>query len=182
MNVRSLCLAILNRSDATGYEIRKLSTEAEYSYFVDASYGSIYPALNKLEQDGMVTCRQEVQEGKPARKIYSITDTGRAEFRQTLKIPPQHDLFKSEFLLLAMNANLVDRETMQTAIDQRFAYLNGEIALMEAAGSCGCDDCLCWISEYGLEVTRASLNFLEKNQHKLLALTETRELDRQAAE
>ncbi len=182
MNVRSLCLAILNMSDATGYEIRKLSTEAEYSYFVDASYGSIYPALNKLEQDGMVTCRQEVQVGKPARKIYSITEAGREEFRQALKIPPQQDLFKSEFLLLAMNANLVDRETLKTAIDQRFAYLNDEIALMEAAGNCDCHDCMCWISRYGLTVQRASLKFLEENQQELLSMTQPREISHQAAE
>ena len=41
MSVRTLCLAILSFGDATGYEIRKLSTEGRYSYFVDASFGSV---------------------------------------------------------------------------------------------------------------------------------------------
>ena len=40
MNVRTICLAILYDGDSTGYEIRKLSTEGEYSYFIDASYGA----------------------------------------------------------------------------------------------------------------------------------------------
>ena len=80
MNVRTLCLAILYFGDATGYEIRKLSTEGKYSYFVEASYGAIYPALAKLEKDGLVTCRIEAVEGKPSRKVYSITDAGRNEF------------------------------------------------------------------------------------------------------
>ena len=44
MNVRTICLAILYDGEATGYEIRKLSVEGEYSYFIDASFGSIYPA------------------------------------------------------------------------------------------------------------------------------------------
>ncbi len=165
MNVRSLCLAILNMSDATGYEIRKLSTEAEYSYFVDASFGSIYPALNKLEVDGMVTCRLEEQVGKPARKVYSITEAGRQEFRVSLNIPPQKDLFKSEFLLLAMNANFVDRETLQIAIDQRFVYLKEELALISDAGNSCEHDGMRWIARYGCFVHEASLKFLEENQH-----------------
>lgn len=182
MNVRSLCLAILNMSDATGYEIRKLSTEAEYSYFVDASFGSIYPALNKLESDNMVTCRLEAQVGKPARKVYSITELGRHEFRDALKISPQKDLFKSEFLLLAMNANFVDRETLQMAIDQRFEYLKEEIAIVNAAGEGCAHEGLSWISRYGRTCMEASLNFLQENQQELLEMTEPRELDRQAAE
>jgi PadR family transcriptional regulator AphA len=182
MNVRSLCLAILNMSDATGYEIRKLSTEAEYSYFVDASFGSIYPALNKLEADSMVTCRLEAQVGKPARKIYSITAAGRQEFRDSLKIPPQKDLFKSEFLLLAMNANFVDRETLQIAIDQRFVFLREELAIMLDAGNCSEHDGMRWIASYGRYVHEASLKFLEENQQELLAMTEPRDIGRQAAE
>jgi PadR family transcriptional regulator AphA len=182
MNVRSLCLAILNMSDATGYEIRKLSTEAEYSYFVDASFGSIYPALNKLESDNMVTCRLEAQVGKPARKIYSITELGRHEFREALKISPQKDLFRSEFLLLAMNANFVDRETLQMAIDQRFTYLKEELALISNAGTECEHDGMRWIARYGSTIYEASLKFLEENQQELLAMTEPRELGKQAAE
>ena len=74
MSVRSLCLAILSFGDATGYEIRKESTEGRFSYFDDASFGSIYPALARLESEGLVTVREEPQAGKPARKVYSITD------------------------------------------------------------------------------------------------------------
>jgi len=59
MNVRTICLAILYDGDATGYEIRKLSVEGEYSYFIDASYGAIYPSLARLEQEKLVTARVE---------------------------------------------------------------------------------------------------------------------------
>ena len=52
MNVRILCLSILFDTEAaSGYEIRKLSTEGEFAYFVEASFGSIYPALAKLEEE-----------------------------------------------------------------------------------------------------------------------------------
>ena len=67
MNVKTLCLAILYDENATGYEIRKLSVEGEYAYFVEASFGSIYPALAKLEEEGLVTSQVELQDGKPAK-------------------------------------------------------------------------------------------------------------------
>ena len=65
MNVRTICLAILYDAEATGYEIRKLSVEGEYSYFIDASYGAIYPALAKLEE-GARRIRNPVAARNPA--------------------------------------------------------------------------------------------------------------------
>jgi hypothetical protein len=57
MNVRTLCLSILYEGEATGYDIRRLCMEGEFAYFVEASFGSIYPALAKLEDEGLVTSR-----------------------------------------------------------------------------------------------------------------------------
>ena len=45
MNVKTLCLSILYEGEATGYEIRRLCVEGECSYFIEASFGSIYPCL-----------------------------------------------------------------------------------------------------------------------------------------
>ena len=95
MNTQSLILAILNFEDASGYEIKKESSEGAFSYFVDISYGSIYPTLAKLEADGLVEGRSEAQSGKPDKKVYSITDKGREEFISTLSVAPQKDKFKS---------------------------------------------------------------------------------------
>ena len=84
MNVRTLCLSVLYDGDATGYDIRRLCADGEFSYFVEASYGSIYPALAKLEADRLVTSRAEQQDGRPARKVYSITEMGRLAFAEEL--------------------------------------------------------------------------------------------------
>src|SRR5690606_30241338 len=99
MNVRTICLAILYEGEATGYEIRKLSVEADYSYFIEASYGSIYPALAKLEAEELVTSRCKLQPGKPNKKIYTITDAGRTAFLNSLFEDLDDDMFRSEFLL-----------------------------------------------------------------------------------
>lgn len=115
MNVRTICMAILYDGDATGYEIRKLSVEGEYSYFIDASYGSIYPALARLEQEKLVTSRVEQQDGKPAKKVYSITTAGRTAFIHSLFEKLGEDEFRSEFLLFLRFAS----ELPQSLVEQR---------------------------------------------------------------
>ena len=68
MNVRTLCLGVLSAGEASGYQIKKEIEEGLFSHFIDASYGSIYPALTQLAGEGLVTVRAEEQSGKPDKK------------------------------------------------------------------------------------------------------------------
>ncbi len=167
MNVRTLCLAILYFGDATGYEIRKLSTEGKYSYFVEASFGAIYPALAKLEQDGLVTCRREAVEGKPARKIYSITEAGRREFVHSLQDVPKPDLFRSEFLLIAMCADILPPAVVNRAIETRIGQLQAEIGhLTHVAAETGHAGSR-WAADYGVSCLTRSLQYLQDKRDEL---------------
>ena len=60
MDVRTLCLGVLSLGDASGYEIKK-RLESTFNHFYDASFGSIYPALNQLQKEGLVRCEPEAQ-------------------------------------------------------------------------------------------------------------------------
>lgn len=177
MNVRSVCLAILHFSDATGYEIKKMSTEERFSYFVDASFGSIYPALSRLQDDECVTVREEYESGKPPRKIYSITDKGRQELIESLQVVPRPDSFKSEFLLTALCSELVDRDTLIRAVDNRIKGLKDKLEMLESVNSClaGGLPGMKWIAEYGRSVTRASLEHLIEHRHELESLARSTE-------
>mgnify|MGYP002622776726 CR=1 FL=1 len=113
MNVRTLCLSILYDEEASGYDIRRMCTEGNFAYFVEASYGSIYPALARLEDDGLVSSRTEQQAGKPARKVYSITEAGKAAFAAELSEPLGEDVFRSPFLLFARFAHILPRDLVE---------------------------------------------------------------------
>lgn len=173
MNTRTFCLAILSFGDTTGYEIRKSSIEGRHSYFVDASYGAIYPALTKLESDGCVTSRQETQPGKPARKVYTITDRGRRELFDALCEPPAKDVFKSEFLLIAMSASQLPREVVARAIAVRERQLEEEIELVRSIRDDATAEDSNWICDYGFACLSASLDHLREHGDRLLALAGT---------
>lgn len=170
MNVRTLCLAILSRGDTTGYEIRKQSVDGRFSHFVDASFGSIYPALARLEADGLVTSRQEAQAGKPDRKIYSISETGRAEFAASLLQPPRQDIFRSEFLLVAMFAELAGPAAVARAIALRTKQIEQErnhlMSISDEKPSASVD----WVCRYGIACMEGSLAYLTNNKERLMAI------------
>jgi len=181
MNVRTLCLAILNLQDATGYEIKKLCIEGRFQHFVETSFGSIYPALSKLEKDGSVTCQTQAQDGKPDRKIYSITDAGRIEFIKLINVMPKPDNFKSEFLLLSINAEIASRELLEAAIDAQFFQYQGELEMIESVLE-ECDQpALLWTAKYGKATLEAKINYLKNNKDQLLAMAGV-SLTAQAAE
>ena len=97
MDIKTLCLGILSLGDATGYEIKKIGAEGSFSFFSEASYGSIYPALGKLMEEGLVTCRAMAQDKRPDKKVYSLTESGREELTISLRKDPDPDKNRSEF-------------------------------------------------------------------------------------
>ena len=52
MDAKTLCLGALSRGDASGYEIKKAFEEGPLSHIHEASFGAIYPALTRLDEQG----------------------------------------------------------------------------------------------------------------------------------
>lgn len=135
MDVRTICLGILTRGDATGYEIKKLFEDGRFHYFVEASYGSIYPALSRLTEEGLVSLRAEVQAKRPERKIYSITEKGRQAFLAALREGLPGDRYRSPFLFSMMFCDLLPGTRVDELVD---AYIAGaEAKLAQLEGDCG---------------------------------------------
>jgi DNA-binding PadR family transcriptional regulator len=98
MDVRSMILGFLMDGRMTGYELKK-KFSMSFSFFSGLSYGSIYPALKGMEEEGLITLKVEIQDGSPNRKVYSITDAGRETFLAVLRAPFDLDRPKNSFLM-----------------------------------------------------------------------------------
>ena len=170
MNVRTICLAILYEGEATGYEIRKLSVEGDYSYFIDASFGSIYPALAKLEAEDLVSSHVEQQEGKPAKKIYAITEAGRHAFIASLFENLGEDEYRSEFLLFARFASELPATLVETRLKERLASINASVAELEGLCNEQTHPADCWVISYGRTCMTAARDYIEAHMGELIAL------------
>ncbi len=80
-DLEALILAVLADHALHGYEISKrIRTQSQD--VLKYGEGQLYPALHKLEQSGFIQAEWMLQDGKPDRKVYSITSAGREELER----------------------------------------------------------------------------------------------------
>ena len=163
MNIRTLCLGILSFGDATGYEIKKMAEEGLFSHFIEASFGSIYPALTKMTEEGLLSCRAEAQEGKPDKKVYSITAEGQDALRQALTVFPRKDKFKSEFLFIMLLSAHVDQDHVAEVLRRRAAELEEELEMIRACSECASLPGARFVNGYGQTVIEAAHTYVTQN-------------------
>jgi len=94
-------LGFLNYSPATGYELKHF-LDVSTSYFWHAKQSQIYTTLKKMEENDLISSRFEPQEGRPNRRVYTISQTGKEELRKWLNKPLANLEKRKERLLLKL--------------------------------------------------------------------------------
>jgi DNA-binding PadR family transcriptional regulator len=94
---RYAILGALLEGPSTGYEIKALMGRSTV-YFWRESDSTIYPMLKILAKEGKVLS-EVAYVGKKKKEIFSITPSGREEFRAWLKGPTSEETPRNEFLL-----------------------------------------------------------------------------------
>ncbi len=86
MSLKHGLLGLLNYGPMTGYELHK-AFEASLGFFWQATQSQVYRELNAMEQGGFLSSERVIQEERPNKRVYSITDAGRSELMQWLSSP-----------------------------------------------------------------------------------------------
>lgn len=94
---RYAILGVLLEGPTTGYEIKSLMGRSTV-YFWRESDSTIYPMLKVLAEEGKVLSKI-VYVGKKKKEVFSITETGRAEFKIWLEGQTGSETPRNEFLL-----------------------------------------------------------------------------------
>ena len=85
--IELLILFELNRKILTMYGVSK-SIKEDFSVLTTPSYGTIKPALNRLESAGFVRPQKEMSKGGRPSTYYSITDNGAKELKNLIMSQP----------------------------------------------------------------------------------------------
>lgn len=168
MDTKSLCLGALSLGDASGYEIKKMFEEGSFSLFYDAGYGSIYPALNKLLTDGMVTCVAVEQENRPAKKVYSLTDLGMTYLKTDLSKQPARDKNRSETITMMFFGHLLSRSHREEILESYINYFREGCNCIEDIDPTDHPHGRLFVRGLGLAVYKAAATYLEENKDILL--------------
>ena len=109
-----LILGLLILSPMTGYELQQF-IRRHLALICSDSAGSVQTALAKLEREGKITARETAQ-GKRRKKVFSVTDGGRAAFSAWVAQPMQADRVKNMELARLFFAGLAKPEERTAAI------------------------------------------------------------------
>jgi DNA-binding PadR family transcriptional regulator len=169
MNISNLCLGVLSLCEASGYEIKQMF-ESSFIHFQAVSFGSIYPALAKLSDQGLVTYREETQEKRPTKKVFSITEKGRKHFYDNLAATEPTEQHRSDFLMLLTFAHLLPDERLKEIIDTQITQITAELeTLKETEGEYWqLTPGMRFTIDYGIAAYSAVLEFMHQRRDQLL--------------
>lgn len=126
MSLKHALLGFLNYGPMTGYEVKKFF-DVSVAHFWNAELSQIYPALRQMESEGLVEMEVDVQDARPNRKVYSITDDGRRELLEWLAQPADKEMVREPVLIkVFFGSNLKPEElvrVLRSRIDEIHDYL-----------------------------------------------------------
>lgn len=181
MDVKTLCLGVLSRGDATGYEIKKQCEEGPFAYFYAAGFGSIYPALNTLKNENLISVNEVTQNGKPSKKVYSITPEGKHALIDALEEPPAPDRLRSDFLFIMFFGQLLPARDVDTLIGQRLDMLHKRLGEMEECRHPDMPGGEAFSLGYGMAIYKAAADYLDSHRHELVGAALRNEMPGEAS-
>jgi PadR family transcriptional regulator AphA len=101
-------LTLLARESLSGYDLAQ-HMKRPLGFFWQAQHSQIYPELAYLEEQECVSHQVIVQEDRPQKKLYTITEVGRAMLKAWVTQPPPPPLERNELLLKAYTIWLADQ-------------------------------------------------------------------------
>jgi PadR family transcriptional regulator, regulatory protein AphA len=91
-------LGILSNISGSGYDIKKMC-DSSIGHFWNENFGHIYPVLQKMEEEELITKEVKKTEGRPVKNVFSITEKGKKELEKWLMLPIEKEPTRSELLL-----------------------------------------------------------------------------------
>jgi len=99
-------MGMMHKHPVSGYDLRKLFTSTPLAYFSD-SPGAIYPALHRLEAQGLIRGSIEGSRLK-RRKVFRLTTAGNIELKRWLRLPVRRQDVVSRMSELTLRFSLMD--------------------------------------------------------------------------
>jgi DNA-binding PadR family transcriptional regulator len=83
MSLKYGLLGLLNYGSMTGYELDK-AFNASLGFFWQGKTSQIYRELSAMERSGWLTSERVIQEDKPNKKLYAVTEEGKQALKTWL--------------------------------------------------------------------------------------------------
>jgi DNA-binding PadR family transcriptional regulator len=146
----------------SGYDIKQ--SLKDLSWLIGSpSFGSLYPALHALVEDGFATVEAVAGDHKPKRNVYTITETGRQVLQTWIDQSVEPDVSLKGFVMRLLLADAFSHNGLVATLQQRRAEIAGRCGGLEAvsADQSGGELVQGLAADYGLAIAEAELAWLE---------------------
>lgn len=121
MSLNHAILGLLTFEPMSGYTLKTRYFDRSVAHFWPADQAQIYRVLSALEQAGHVSAQTVESDTRPNRRVFSITDQGRAALTHWLAESQQVPVVKDPFLVQLYFGRLLSRDQMLRVLHARRA-------------------------------------------------------------
>ncbi|MFH0702359.1 MAG: PadR family transcriptional regulator [bacterium] len=127
MTTELLILMVLFEEKSTIYGLKQ-KIEKLFSLFLKISFGTIHPALKKLEENKYVLLKAKTSSGGQKSSLYSITEEGKEYFTDLMieNLPDNPTIANQLVNIKLMGLSRVDPESQKLTLDSILRYLENQ--------------------------------------------------------
>lgn len=130
MALSEAILVCLADDPLTGYDLAKTFSQS-IGFFWHADHQQIYRVLRRLKDDGLVTDELVVQDGRPNKRVYSITPAGRQRLLSWSRESHDAASVKDDLLVKLYGLEHLDVAAVRDQVAQRLDQHRRRLALYE---------------------------------------------------
>ena len=130
MALRHAVLAALLDEELSGYQLTK-AFDMGVANFWHALPQQLYAELAKLEQDGLISGREVVQEARPNKRLFQVTEAGLAELERFAAVATKPSFIRDDLLVKVQSADHVDNGALVAQLTERAAFAEAKIGLFD---------------------------------------------------
>ncbi len=127
-----IILGMLSFQERSGYELKQVLDKSIRYFYMSPAQSQIYAELRRLQSCGFVEERKVVQEQRPDKRVYRITEPGLSavqEWFSASKVTP--DGYKSPFQLRLFFGHLLSETDLKSLIGNHRLWLADVIMQLE---------------------------------------------------
>jgi len=98
MALEHALLVSLSEQDASGYDLTR-RFDKSIGFFHSATHQQIYRVLKRMDEAGWVEVEAIAQDGRPDKKMYRVSDAGRAELTRWIAEPSEPNHLRNELAI-----------------------------------------------------------------------------------
>lgn len=174
MELRHAILGLLSLRPLSGYDLGR-SFAGSVAHFWHADQSQVYRTLERLSEGGLIDTTVIPQDGRPDRRVHTLTDEGRDELARWLDSPLEPERPKEPFLARLFFAASLGPDGVDRLLTERREQAEARVHAFGEIDAPG-DDLAAHLRaatlRYGLAMAEAEIAWLDDARRRLTTTKE----------